>query len=420
VAAVAAAPGGARLQRKCTPAKKPFDLAGSAIGGRIRAGLEAIRVRVGPDDKLVPRVDPEAVLSALASSNCFLADTEAAAALAPSLAFAFHEDPERGTFFRGGAGKTPPTVTLQVTDLGEVVRQIVHEVVHASHRPTAPPGLPAKGSITRVEEASIGEEKSTRAREIEILEEINAAGTLAAKVVAPYAGTGAEEVRADFRSAPPKLTYQEFAIIEAKKNQNRVAGLVEDEVTALARRLLTHKAPRVETVDDFELTTKEIGRFREIGAETPPAEALTYPAAKDCVNRFYGPFTSPKGLPDGGAASAACIEFMTFARAAGLSAPISSDRLLDVWNEFRARRDIRAEAIATGSEVARFLDRVAAADRARAIEFLEWTMIAEAMAEEWKPFERGSDPKIRGLHLDLLAKRLGAALAGISRPAPGP
>lgn len=425
------------IQRECAPPQPEFDLAASAIGGEIRRALSRITVPARqPDQPPVPRVDPDRVLAILAASHCFLHDARRAEERHPSLRIVAHELEEIGSHFLPGES----LIQLHVTLLAEVVKRIVHEVVHASHGELRVVAATATvGPVTRAEQAVIGEEVRTRQRENEIMQEIYDAGALPRAELTPATRA---EVRRDFISGLPHITYQEHAIVEEMKSRYRASRLwqrlSEGEVTEMARILVRDFILATVSADNlsrFTIDDEFVRRHRE-SVQSLLLPVLELEQALACVRIFraYGRRINDEMRRRLDAISPSCRLFI--------------DRWHDyIWrnepyDEGGRRRffiDILQEEERRihrppEPEQSRFpgawygcrggdlrqcfvnlYDNVLSQDENARLYF-EWVLIAEAMSKEWQRAGDGGAVQrreIRGRHIEFLRRRIGRPLAGI-------
>jgi hypothetical protein len=225
------------------------------------------------------------------------------------------------------------------------------------------------GPATRAERAGIEEEALTRDREEEIMREIGTRVRGHAVRYQPH------EVRESFVSGRPMLTYQELFIIEEMKRRNTVAGVTEQSVAAVARRMIgTGGVPAI--------TGSNAGAiYFNIQSQI---DALRLAVSRPFHDIPAGPTTPYAG-------------------------------------QFRERRR-RASA-----ELIRWYDAlpgtVSGSSRSlgKAARFLEWTLIAEKMSDEWVQATGaslyGSNTRqiqaTRRAHHDFLTTRLPTYLRGL-------
>ena len=295
-----------------------------------------------------------------------------------------------------------------------LVRGIVHEIVHASHRAPAPRARRGAGTVTSAEESGITEEAGTRATENEIMAEI---ASSQGWTLTPTP-TGAEEVRADLRSGLPRLTYQEFFIVNEMKNRNRVPGLDEASAVSAARDMVgTHAVGYVgqESVAGFTFTANTVQSERRLAAQTPIAP-LGIEEALECARQ--GQSNRPPANP-----SAGCQELLSIIRGEG---PLSYERterraqmhdILRRWTQQRYQHQVAIHE--ASSRFIRWYDSLPPELRTRqgnrALSFFQWVFIAESMSSEWQNAGLVSSD-IRRRHLDFLSTMIGRDLSGISRP----
>ncbi len=247
---------------RCHPGADDFNLLNSDVGRMIREYLSAEHLRVAVPFSDPPRfiqlVNVDAVLRLLAASQRFLALAERIEAAyfgrrrTGTLRFEFHLEQERPTEFERGRGGQPSLVSVYVHPgqaatrrLALVVQGIVHELVHASHRNPPRVSVRGLGSVGVAEARGVAEERGTRVEEYPIMDEIMASGswrtlTLGAQLERPASIAEITEtsVRGSFRSGLPKLTYQEYFIIEEMRNRYRPQGADDAEAHAYARGMV--------------------------------------------------------------------------------------------------------------------------------------------------------------------------------------
>jgi hypothetical protein len=386
-----------KAPEKSSQEKTSFDLKSSDIAKKIRDGLAKVGSKKGFDAAITPTVDPDSVLDLLASSPSFLKDAEIAQRKNPNLEFDMHAEYGRGTFTKRVRGKT--TIVLYVDEITEVVRRVAHEVRHASRQAPTPAVPEGTGDIAAVEMKGVTEEIDTRGREAKVMQELN--------LPRDPGSTDAAQVRSDFWSGRPQMTYQEMFIVEAMKNENRVASLTDEKAEELARMFMPPEAPSGKTVGKF---TINVGRQRRnIGLPLPP-EPPAYSVAKEWRNNFAGKFFPSKELSRIQDAPKEAVEFL-----GRFFAYPSNDELVEMIHEMWLKRQIVETEIAHGSLFTSFLRGVPPRSRAKAVLFIEWVMIGEALGMDWDKAEKADDEK-RQRHLDFLVARLRSRLFGIERP----
>jgi hypothetical protein len=414
----------ARQPRRPTPLQ---NLKASVIGTKIRDGLAGLGVPVS-DGGVRPFVNPDKVLDILATSRSFREDAAIAQRRNPNLTFDFHALVTRGTFTKTEGEKT--TIVVHVTEIiTEVVRGVVHEVRHASR--SAPPPTLSKniGDITRTEMRGVEEELDTRSRENEIMLELIDAGSLLGRDVKGTSDDPAQ-VRAAFRSGDPKMTYQEKFIVEAMQEENRVSSLTEEKLQlaeGLARALVPANLndkleavpvpPSTESLGRFTINPAELRKTAKRPAEPElPDEKVAVGWVNDYFTRaFVGSGGRPESIPD--APMEAKPFLIRLFRLYGYKP--SEDVVksqLRVWRKISASRNLAlglAQSVTPGFD--ELLGDMPKADRDRAVRFVEWVMIAEAIGRDWGAATT-ADNKTRRRHLDFLARRLGGKLLGIERP----
>lgn len=371
--------GSAMVQWACTPPRgyTATNFSGSPIADQIRRELARPQFTPPPaqaGERAVPRFAPREVIGCLASSNCFLRDAQAIqnryydragrprAGVTP-LRIHLHEESETGSHFAPEAAEHRVEVEVGAGAGGEtvmqtLVRRIVHELVHVEHGPVT--AGRASGPVAPAEQAEISEEAGTRRRENEIMAEIGAAQgwTLAATPATPAA------VRESLRSGLPRLTYQEYAIIEEMKRRNRVAGLNEDTAVTVARRMVASRGvPPV--------SIREADEFR-FGASRLQLHA----------ERARGEFRVPAGP-----STEMRIEIQRQQTEA-------STAFVTWYNDL-------AQPVRTNAHTA---------------SFFQWLLIAESMSAEWQRVGH-VDAGVRRRHFEFLREIMGRALLrGVPEP----
>jgi hypothetical protein len=419
------------IQFACRPPAR-FDFAASTIAARIRAELAQITVpNPTPGGAALPRVDPARILTILASSNCFLRDAQTiernyfarggpTGGRAP-LTFRFHEDPQIGSQFarEQGGHRVDVEVERGATTAAPqaLVRRIVHEVAHATHGPATPQPRRGAGAVTSAEEAGVAEERQTRTRENEIMDEIASAQGWS---VSPTPAR-AEDVRASFRSGRLMLTYQEYFIVEEMKRRNRVPRLDEAQAVAAARQMA--ETGGVESVSPGSVSTFTFDRAavtRHRGtAAAVPVEPPGIDDALECAR--LGQSSRPPANR-----TAACSELLRILRGAD---PLPFERvarrermnvILMDWRLLRYQQQM--QAYRASSAFIRWYDGLppAVSGDARTLRFFEWALIAESMSREWRSLDR-LDAEVRRRHFEFLreflrAMNAGGLLRGISEP----
>lgn len=424
------------ISRSCGGPPPGFVLDGSRIGGLITAGLNTITVAVpnqpSSGTSRQPLINPSIVLRLLSTSNCFLRDAAEAERLyfpannrrprrSPPLSFNFHRNPELGSEFR----RLNNQISIGVTTLAEVVQSIVHEIIHAIH--PAPSAMGEGGRITRIEQGMIIEEAITRTRENRIMEQISASPLWSEHTRQRGFNRSGEtdaEIRNSFTSGLPKLTYQEFFIIEEMKNRNRVEGVDEGPIRLAARNLIRNgslkpiSGPNAND-ESFSISMSQIDQSRRLIAEPPPSRPPTISNARQCIETYN---RNRRNLYNTDAQRALnkiprCIPFIE--QYSGLLDRESIDDLTyDMDIRFTSRMDMRNSANALVSWYDNNLSANVKRDtrmRDRAFRFFSWILISEKMSNEWRRYSV-PDPELRNHHLDFLSSRIGSPLRGIQRP----
>lgn len=414
------------LQLACR-APEGFDFTNSTIADRIRAGLAAITVPSRtPGGAPTPRVDPDAILRILESSNCFLQDALTIertyfARRGPTggrapLVLNFHEDPDIGSQFVRESSEH--RVDMQVergvttTTPQALVRRIVHEIVHATHGATTTQPRRGAGSVTIAEEAGVREESQTRTRENEIMADIAAAQgwTDTPTPASP------ENVRGSFRSGLPKLTYQEYFIIEEMKQRNRVSGLDEARVVTEARSMAATGGVENVSAGSTSVFTFDSGTVtRHQGtAAAAPVAPLGIDEALECAR--LGQSSRPPANR-----SAGCNELLRILRGAGPLPyePVNRHlRMLEILTQWQTRHAEQTASYQASSTFTGWYNGLPQAikNNARTLRFFQWTLIAESMSREWQRLNR-MDAETRRRHFEFLRAMIGTGpLRGISEP----
>ncbi|MBC8461377.1 MAG: DUF4157 domain-containing protein [Deltaproteobacteria bacterium] len=409
---------GPKKRRKKLPGKK-FKLEDSKVADLIRTELTKITIPSSdPKKKTTVRVDPGKVIKLLSSSALFLEDAEKVKnkyftkkgkpRTTPPLTLRFHEKRELGSEFE----RSKSLILVHVTTLPKVVERIVHEIVHARHAtPKREKATGKKGAITRAEEAGVREEATTRERENEIMAQITASEAWTKHTggaAVPPALAKEKEVRESFISGFPKLTYQEFFIIGEMKSINSVAGVDEEKVRPIARKILSTHLPlfRIEksSVPESQIDVKKLRK--EIAATEPDKPIYSFDDFKRCVRR------KDHTIPG--------CSYLLDAYRHYFRRPLTDKELKDLHIKIVLKNwKLRYEMIMASRESATsFLDwykTLPKGSKRKGRQFFEWVLIEEAMYEEWSDVKT-VDPAIRGRHLDFLAARIGKGLKGISRP----
>lgn len=211
-----------------------FPLRDSAVAGAIINGLAETSVSALTECNFI-RAVPN-IIELLSHSPTFLevarrVEQDYFCHGGRSIRFHFHAESRIGSHFERGE----PESSIEVEYGGPgaedqhiaLIRTIVHEVVHASHQPSAARpaalvrGVKSLGGLGRLVESEIAEEASTRDTENAIMQEI--AGHSAWRALVGREITTADlqqseakrsTVRRDFASGLPRLTYAEKYIVE--------------------------------------------------------------------------------------------------------------------------------------------------------------------------------------------------------------
>jgi len=482
-----------------SPGGKRFDLATSGIGKAITTQLSSEDLSIlvpvpganPPDYQRQQLLNPGQVLELLATSASFLGiagqvdRTFFGPGASEHLLLNFRRQAELGTEYERRPRGEPSRINVYV-DAGEspaqrvatVVRGIVHEVVHASHRGEPMVRSRGLGPVAQVEARGVAEESRTRAGEYEIMDQITASApwaTYCAGAALPRAGESAREVRSSFVSGWPKLTYQEFFIIEGLKAMFRPAG-GDDRQAARAARLILDEgglpsvAPGQGTrfFIDWQAIRRPPSRFASGGAE---AEIQTHgtrvttalPPLPPSLDQAIGAVeVFNRHRRRLGAAEAdlrqlhpGCVDFIRFAsedpshwyrieittgldprseagrgivlhlrsrmqeihdRAA--SAQTASRVFLEWYTQQSTAGREQAPPLPTPGALPRREERRALGEREsqaqeqrQTLRYFGWVLVAEQMAREWEPYTT-VDPTIQERHLLFLEEAAGRGSLG--------
>ena len=440
-----------------TPAGQ-FVLASSEVGRRIRTGLVAESATLpGPtrDAPRVSQVNPDEVFEILESSPLFLAIAEQVNRLyfidrsrTPELNFLFHLEPALGSEFQ----RPESRVVVQVSSLTEVVRGIVHEMVHARHRaPAVAAPTRQYGEVTRSEQAGVHEEAQTRLQERRIMAEIagqepwrTLTGGAAVERVPRRASELYGEVRGSFISGWPMLTYQEYFIIGAMKDNTRVTGIDERRAHAIARLLYDPmRDARAANATRFRLGKSDIAHYQRVAATPVPVRPPNVTQAMECARHYRAnrswqrEFRTHNRLPTDARMPSACRAFIEGYQSPLWEGPVPYvpewayglamhyepyeryqrfEFFANLLSRMRITYDTRVSAREEGDEISRWFESVPAENRGGALAYLEWLLIEETIAREWQRIGRPEpDGEVRRQHLDFLQARIGRPLRGISR-----
>lgn len=434
------APLGACLQRRPRRRQPPFDFAGSPLAAAIRQGLESITIPY--TDPPQPVVSPAAVIDTLARSARFLelARTlcnhywpEAESTERPSpLRFAFHQSPDRGHFFDPATN----TITIGVTTVDEIVPVLVHELLHAGHFTPVRVRTRGRGSVTISEEADVAEEVRTRTEENQIMAEINPAPTRRGRREREAAGrtyASAAQVRQDFVSWVPRITYQEFFIVNERQRSclaqagRRFAAPAAEVVADQARR--TFPPLSEASTDAFQVGEPQRREYKAIAAQRyePPPTYDQFVRLGTLFQRRrcnWDRIVSDPDLPPNTWFAYWCRRNLArlfcetrWRREDGnLTGEAAWDftQLLQYYQHlytgFRER-----QRIAQGFQAWYANPRTTEDERAAGLEFIEWRMIEFALAREWVGHDT-ADAATRRRHLEFLRRRIGRPLQGIRMP----
>jgi len=410
-------------------APKQFDFAKSSIASQIRDGLGQITVPSrDPGGAPNPRVDPGTVLSILGTSGCFLQDAQTIertyfARGGPTggrttLALRLHENPDIGSQFttsEPSAHRIYVEVEAGVTTATPqaLVRRIVHEIAHATHRPSTPRPPRGIGAVTVVEEAGVAEEAQTRARENEIMAEIAASeGWTDTPTPAKP-----NDVRASLRSGLPKLTYQEYFIVEEMKRRSRMPGLDEAQAIGAARKMaatggVEYVSPR--STSTFTFDKGAVARHAEIAASSPVAP----PGLDDAMNcaRLAQSSRPPVDV------SAGCLQLQRILRGEPplpYEDPPRRARVRDILMKWKSGPyQLQLESYHSSSAFVEWYDGLPPKLKgsSQTLGFFHWLLIAESMSREWQSVS-GAEEEVRRRHLEFLKVMIGdGLLRGISAP----
>lgn len=415
------------LQFVCR-APENFDFTTSRIAASIRAGLAAITVPgPTPGGAQVPRVDPGTILTILASSNCFLLAAQTiertyfmrggpTGGRAP-LILRFHEDPAIGSHFVRESTEHRVDVEVErgvtTTAPQGLVRRIVHEIVHATRGAVTSQPRPRAGAVTIAEEAGVLDEAQTRTRENEIMTDIAATqGWTDSPTPA-----GVENVRSSFRSGLPMLTYQEYFIIEAMKQRNRVAGMDEAQTVTAARQMaatggVAYVSPGSTGVFTFD--PDALTRHQRTAA-TAPVAPLHIDEALECA-RLGQSRRPPANL------SAGCNELLRILRGEGplpYETAERRERMRDILMRWQTSYMSQMASYRASSAFIGWYNGLppAVQGNARTLRFFQWALIAESMSREWQSLNR-MNAETRRRHFEFLQAMMSGTglMRGISEP----
>lgn len=247
-----------------TPGEDDFDWTQSRLAQAISAALDAIQAPTGLTDPetdealYAPLINSEVVLRLLSESPLFLTlaesveNTYLSEPESSPLHFDFHLNAERPTEFMRGSGDEASVVSVFIHPqqavtrrLALVVGAIVHELAHASHEHLPRVSTRGLGEVAITEARGVAEERNTRVEEFAIMDEIMASSswqtlTMNARLNRPDTAEDITEasVRDSFRSGLPKLTYQEYFIVEVMLNRYRPESASDDDARHYARIIL--------------------------------------------------------------------------------------------------------------------------------------------------------------------------------------
>ena len=423
------------VQRRCALRRPPagFDLATTGIWRQIRSGLNAItRPNPQPRQPRLPLYNPASVLEILNSSNCFLHDAQTVeqnfpdrAGGLPSLIIRLHEREETGSHFIRRQAPRASLIESQVTDqLDRTVRNIVHEIVHASHQ--APQrATSGRRRVTRTEAAVIQEEAATRTRENDIMDELYRAGRMTR-----VAGSATElnVIRADFVSGRPRLTYQENAIVGEMKTRYLSNDLSEARATGIARAFVAQgQMPQVSRANLSRFTLNEsFVQPHELAVGSAPIAPPGFREALICVNQYYH-LSGSRLTRWRASASPACRELSRVINTRSLQRDPQTQRLtlegrgrLQEILRDRGLLYTRRLALHNARQGVVQLYRSLLENNDQARFFFEWVLIGESMSAEWLALGDGASARqrsrLRGRHRQLLRGRIGGGLAQLPSP----
>ena len=399
--------------------EKVFDFKKSEIAIKIKKGLKKTTTpSYDPKIKPKPIVDYEKVLEILSSSTQFIGIAKEVEEdyfpesgdprRTPPLEFLFHVSPALGSEFE----RRKSLIKVEVTNLADVVQRIVHEVVHASHAAPKPKAeTKGVGEVTRIEEAGIKEESSTRDTENQIMKEIQASEAWKTNLSGtdiPPSATKEKEIRNEFVSGLPKLTYQEFIIVEEMKNRNQVAGVNEETARPIARSMLsTHltlTAINKASVSRFQVNVEEHQKI--VDQEKPVKPLYGFDEYEDCITKKKD--TSPS--------CKYCLEtYRGYFRTPIYDKTARRALYFNIERDWEIRYKEALEYRRTSEDFISWYDSVKKEDKKKALEYFEWVLIGEAMSDDWGG-KTSPDAETRGDHLDFLKETIGKGLRGISRP----
>lgn len=212
-----------REKKKKKPKKAAFNLDQSGVGKLIISELMTLTIPGSDPEK--PIVDPAQVMAILNTSSEFLDVAEKVEKKyfqdreTPGMKLSFHQKKDTGTHFKH-AQNLMEIFIPELNPLSTVTQGIVHEMIHASREVEEPQGKKSHVDITRQVADDISDESSTRKGENKIMGQIQGSDawtTNTGGIKMPVADSSKKSVTASFVSGEPKLTYQEFFIINAAR-----------------------------------------------------------------------------------------------------------------------------------------------------------------------------------------------------------
>ena len=398
---------------------KEFNFTSSTIAIKINEELSKIKAPSTANNKQEPLIDPKIVINILCSSKEFLSIAKLLESLyfptkgkpnrTPPLNFRFHEDITIGSHFK----RSTSQIVVEVSTLENVVRRIVHEVVHASH---SNPAI-ANRSITKIEEAGIEEESRTRDKENSIMQEIAVTQNWR-NVNTP---SGKNEVRSDLKSGLPVLTYQEFFIIEEMQKKTRVPSISENDTMEVAKKL--HPTGLNDIKES--LTKKKVEYHKRMALNPDQEKVPERTEALSCVKKIQNypnwrrALEKHESLPSEALKefSSSCVSFLEYGyRQIDLINPEEMiDRLISKLKEKKAILEIQKDE---SGVFMKWYKSVPKKKQKAALVNLEWYLIAEAFSYDWQDWLKNKNETskkiIRNKHMKFLHSCIGKSLKGIT------
>ena len=449
------------IQRKCASLRSNFSLvSNSGLGKSINNALSG-ETEVIPDPlnkgKSIQkvRVNPVQVIEILNSSNCFKHNAQTVekkffGGKSPKLtveAFDPRSEKERRSQFVPGS---PSIIHVGVaSNLADAVQIIVHEVVHATPvknrfqgskiqkrkgRPLTRVEMKKMaryaGAVTKAERRRVREEALTRDREAEIMEEIrnNDAWKSRTGGAKPRAiSYQPEDVRGSFISGLPKLTYQEFFIIEAMKKRYRSAlgKMDEREVHSAARGMVGEGGFTLKSAS-IKTTKKKITHHRK-SARLTPVFPPPLPAARECIviyNRYRR--SLDKARTKLMKRHENCPSFIekfrrNLEKGLDVSTARGKETVYSLHEKMRLDYQVKTSLHRTGDYFITWYDKwhsgLSPKDQrnktlqTEMLHFFEWVVIAEKMSSNWGSNSK-PDPVIRRKNLEFLVSAAGGKKKG--------